>query len=192
MAEIIDILMPKYSECPAFVVNVNAATHKVPVTPFIPDDDTAQGFLYVSGSASTLIARFQSKDNLRILSAGFYIPECFTPANDSSKGDVAIPLNELMLLVKKSDYTFSSVLPGLGPRGVLPIPFLNYEIALDIFSNIAGVTLLADDCFYLQNILYCNDISMVGVPTVLNGDTIKVIPFIKVLHTKPIIADPAP
>ena len=183
MAEIIDVLMPKYSACPYYEINTTAASHKVPLSNVTP------ACMYIS-DVSSLIGKFQSRDNIRLISAGFYIPETFSLA-DTIKVDASLAGNELALQVHKSDLSLSGAMPGLGPRGVVGIPFANYELSLDIFSSMVSVSLLPDNCFYLYCGVFANDLSMVGVPSVFDTTPktkIHVIPFIKIMHTLPIIA----
>jgi hypothetical protein len=189
MAEIIDVLTPKYADCPYFNVTAPATssvkTAVVHHTPF---------FFYVDGTSGNLFGRFQNRDNIRLLSAGFYIPEGFQQAN-TPKIATSIAANEILFEVYKSDKTTPSApLPGLGARGVIALPFANYEMTYDIYcdmSDSTAIPLLADNDFYLKADVFFGLISMIGVPALLNtgvGDEpIKIIPFIKVLHTLPII-----
>lgn len=179
MAEIIDILTPNYTDCPYYTVNTGAKSVALGAGAAIK--------MYVSG-ASSLIAKFQSKDNLRIISAGFYIPENFVLAETNTGGAPYIPLNQLQLFVYNSTPAETAKMPGCGGRGVIPIPFSNYELTLDIFCDISSLTLNADNYFYIYSTLWANRLSMVGVPAAFDTDHIHAIPFLKILHTFPIIA----
>lgn len=180
MPLIIDILAPKYSKCPHFTVDTHTGAVSVAVT------TPADAVLYVSGVAD-LIGKFQKRDNINLISAGFYIPECFTQGN-TAKADTVMALNELQIIIAKSNLALAGPLPGLGPRGVIALPWSNYEIGFDLFSDMSAVSLLTDNFFFLKAYLYPNNISMVGVPAALDTKVIKIIPFIKIAHTLPIIA----
>jgi len=247
MAEIIDVLTPLQSQCPYFEVVSPASAGNLAVEPVYPV--TPDYRMYVNGpSGSGVYGRFQSRDNIRLLTAGFYIPESFTlssqwygASSPDPKPDDAMAANELLINVIKSDgSTVAGPMPGLGARGIIGLPFANYEMAFDIFCNIAevpptgvatfnntvalpvapavgdtykaqvtangwtqdryyewsgaawidvsGVPLLADNEFYLGAQLFMSDVSMIGVPSLLNGEIIRIIPFIKILHSLPIIA----
>jgi len=82
-------------------------------------------------------------------------------------------------------------LPGFGSslNGLFNIPFPNYELTLDLYCDMTSVIPgaypgLAGTDFYITAALYCNDISMIGVPSALNGLIIKITPFIKIMHTR--------
>lgn len=247
MAEIIDVLTPLQSQCPAFTVVAPATAGYLAVEPAYPV--TPNFKMYVDGPMGLgVYGRFQSRDNIRLLTAGFYIPESFTLSNQwygasspTPKPDSAMAANELVINVFKSDGTTNTgPLPGLGARGVVGLPFANYEMAFDIFCDmskapptgvstfnntvalpvspavgdtykalvtangwtanryyewsgaawidVSGVALNADNEFYLGAQLITADVSMIGVPSLLNGQVIQLIPFIKVLHSLPIIA----
>jgi len=179
MAEKVDILMPKYSQCPYYTVNTGGVVSVASsVSSSIP--------MYVS-DVSALMGKFSEKDNIRLLTCGFYIPESYTMA-DTVKANTKLAGNELSLSVYKTGPVAVGPLPGLGPRGVIGIPFANYEMALDIYCDMSSLVLGADNFFYIYCAIFANDLSMVGVPTALNGSTPRIIPFIKILHTRDIIA----
>lgn len=247
MSEIIDVMTPLQAQCPYFDVVAPATAGNLAVEPAYPVSPNYK--LYVDGAAGEgVYGRFQSRDNIRLLTAGFYIPESFTlssqwdgSSSPAPKTNSAIAANELLIAVYKSDgTTLTGPLPGLGARGVIGLPFANYEMAFDIFCNMAkvpptgvstfdntaalpvnpavgdtykaqvtangwtadnyyewsgaawidvsGVALNADNEFYLGAQLFMSDVSMIGVPSLLNGQRIRIIPFIKVLHSLPIIA----
>jgi hypothetical protein len=181
MAEKVDILMPKYSDCPYYTVNTGLLS--VASSPVSPANQIP---FYIEGAAA-LIGKFQQKDNIRLLTCGFYIPEAYTLA-DTVKNPISLAGNELQITIYDSTVAPVVALPGLGPRGVVGIPFSNYELALDIYCDMTSVTLQADNYFYLYGQIYANDLSMVGVPAALNGSKPRIIPFIKILHTLDIIA----
>jgi hypothetical protein len=196
--EIIDILSPKYSECPEFEVDTGVDQVEVP---------QQFGILRTFGKTG-IDSRsvFQERDNIRLLTAGFYIAESFTLANTdrSDEGrsypDIAdsfFPTSFMQLDVYNTAVAFVNYLPGLGSSviGRFALPFPNYETALDLYCDIANLApcvlppgaAIVGDKFKIACTLYCNDISMIGVPAALNGKTIKVVPFVKILHTLPMI-----
>lgn len=252
MAEIIDILTLPFSTASRFTVNIAAAGGYVAVTP-------NAGPLGVWGSSGEMKV-FQERDNLRVLSTGFYIPESFTTADWYTLSDGVVPTNTMRLTVKTAIRTFTppanpprqikgiiykalatagaytinhyymwtignipgvyewvdfgndvnflpfvDYLPGYGSsnNGQFMIPFPNYEVALDLFCDIANLqsradlggppglntrfATIVDNYYYIEAALYCNNISMIGVPAALDTKVISIIPFIKVLHTKPLI-----
>jgi len=199
MAEIIDVLTPLHEFCPEVTVVAPATAGHLAVKPVYPSALATSYKLYVDGSGmGAVYGKFQKRDNIRLLTAGFYIPESFTLSSQwdgqvspAHKVSTSIAANELMINVLKSDNSTSVPLPGLGARGVIGLPFANYETAFDIFSDMskpAIVPLLADNEYFLTAQLFLADVSMIGVPTLLNGQVIRIVPFIKILHTLPIIA----
>jgi len=188
MAEIIDILMPRFNDTPYFTVDVSAASGYVAVTP----GGGPFGIWGVAGQQSL----FSKRDNIRLLTAGFYIPESFTNADWYSKKWSEVPSNALQLTVYNLAGKQVAFMPGFGSssNGTFALPFPNYEHALDLFCDFANLTgstyQITGDQYFLTGAVYCNNISMVGVPAALDGKVIKVTPFIKILHTIPLIVNP--
>jgi len=129
MAEIIDILIPKFSECSYFTVDTNVSN--VPVT-------SVGGKLGVYGLGEHQTV-FHSKDNIRLLSAGFFIPENFSLADWGTRADNVPMSNTLKLDVIVSNAAIGS-LPGYGcsTNGHFVLPFANYEHVLDSYSDITS------------------------------------------------------
>jgi hypothetical protein len=186
--EIIDILTPRYNDASYFTVDTAAASGYVAVT-------AVGGPLGVWGSGGQMTL-FTQRDNIRLLTAGFYIPESFTTADWYARTWSQVPSNSLQLTVNNREGKRVNYLPGYGSssNGQFILPFPNYEHALDLYCNIANLTgsvnQIIDNQFYLTGAIYCNNISMVGIPSDLNGKRIAVIPFIKILHTLPIEVNP--
>lgn len=178
--EIIDILTPIYTNCPTFVVNRADPHGWVQVWPPV-------NVLYRNSNTDY---KFQNGDNLILLSAGFILPECFVMA-DTPKAGTSIAANEMQLFVYKGTSLIPphvGLLPGVGNRGVVVLPMENYEIALNIFCDMSTLlTALAGATFAIQGTCYLNNISMQNIPVGLDGTTQHIIPFIKVLHSLPII-----
>jgi hypothetical protein len=172
MPEIIETLKIPLNSAPSFVVN-NAVDFVVL--------NTSQQILY-NGSNNRW---FVHGDNLIILSIGYYMPESFVLA-ERAAGAPNFPLMEFTLGSDDPTLANYQTVQPFGSGGTIDIPFPNYEMSIGTYIN--AVQYLQDDQFALLATLggAANDvrISMINVPADLNGDTIHVIPFIKVLHNK--------
>jgi len=108
------------------------------------------------------------------------------------------PILKLSLSNSNTSIT-AGPLPGYGSssESVFKLPFPNYELVLDLYSDIANYSraLLPNDEFHVWGWCYCPNVSMVGVPSDLDGRIMKIIPFVKIAHTCPIVlstVEPAP
>jgi len=112
--------------------------------------------------------------------------------------DAASQSPQLQLSLANSDtvYLADSFLPGYGcsNNGVFVLPFPNYELVLDLYSDIANnlLTEVPSDEFFVWHTTRCPAVSMVGVPSDLDGQMMRIIPFVKIAHTCPIIAAAVP
>jgi hypothetical protein len=119
--------------------------------------------------------------------------------SDTVTTDTVSPCNTVQIYVDNKSHQFVNFLPGVGSSdgGIVPIPFPNFEVALDVYCDmanlgpLAGVStaILTNDEYHIRAIATCMNISMIGVPLALNGSIVKIIPFIKVLHTLPMLRD---
>jgi hypothetical protein len=177
MPEIIDVLSAPIGKGAQFVVNT--AVNKVDLTPVI------MGAAQILESALG-VSRFTRGDNIIILSAGYFIPENFVIAQTSSGGfNISLPN---LYLAGQSAPGPSIPIRSWGNNGSMRMPFANYELASGIFINPELNNLNAGPTFVLQSLFpliaagIYPQISMVNVPAALNGLTIQVTPFIKILH----------
>lgn len=181
MSEIIDILQPNLDNAYAFVPN-----NLVPYVAMLP----AQGgdLTLRDGSAR---AKFQKGDNFSILSAGIVLPEAFTyyrPFNIQFYGSP-----QIKLALKGDSSGLGYTLDVLGTGRALNVPMENYEFALDIFINTKNQKTLLPPTIYLNedfSITYTitnGYVSMAGLPAALNGVSFAIIPFVKILHNKPLL-----
>lgn len=184
MSELIDILTPNTSDCPAVVVNtaVNAVV--------IPD----AGVSVAMRSSDEFFFYFRSGDNIELLSFGYFIPERFIMYNPVFGGlGIENPCPSIAL------YAFTDPPPpGVGVQipfnqfgfnGTIKMPFPNYEMAMGVFvdTSVAVAEKFRIECaFPFNSGLNTSQLSMVGVPAALNGVTIHIVPFIKVLHNFPL------
>jgi hypothetical protein len=170
--EIIDTLVPIASKNAYFTVDLSAVNKRVSVI-----SSPANGFLMNSSRRT----KFVKNDNLVLLSGGYYIPEGFTTTVKAVTSDT-YPLFPEFQLIVRGETSGGGALPGLGELGSFIVPFENYEVSLNIFSDINGMALGQN--YKLEAYLTFNDIqiSMVNVPTFLDGYTFHVYPFLKVLH----------
>ena len=177
MAEIIDIMTPKFSECPTFTVNV--AVNNVPIVKTIPNTMTH----YAGGGTS----KFVRGDNFTILSVGIYIPDYFVTCDYESAGagDFSSPVIFLCGLPQGAGVPIA--LFNVGANGLIRLPFSNYEMSLGVFTDVEANN-FNQPTFELQSQypftsgLDDPTIAMNGIPPSLNGITYTVVPFIKVLH----------
>jgi hypothetical protein len=174
---IVDIIQTQaagiaYDTTQKFVVNNAAAPPYVNLGAVVnPPDNKAVLF---NASQQFL---FQVRDTLRILSYGVSFPYQFSAA-----------LNNLNLQFLWFDPLAHVAFPvsELGAASFLAVPFENCEFAIDVLlSWPIGVDPVHRLCL-VANIYGGNvqpaTVSMVGVPSSLNGQTLAVIPFVKVMH----------
>lgn len=184
MPELIDILTPDTTDCPAVVINtaVNAVA--------IPNMAAA----VVMRSSDEFFYCFRQGDNIELLSYGYFIPERFIMYESvSGNPGVESPCPSIAL------YAFTDPPPpGVGVQipfnqfgylGTMKCIFPNYEMAMGIFVDTMtaiGEKFWIETCFPWNNGLNLPQLSMVGVPAALNGVTIHLVPFIKVMHNFPL------
>lgn len=202
----IDILTLQPSQCPYFDVISDGSVNSVSVFPNSAVDrnnvfDNYYQLLTYSGGSP--LSKFQERDNIQILSVGIYVPETFASADTTPGGTYPMANNAMTLVITNSAANHPvAYMPGIcSAGGVIQVPFINYEMAFDAYCNIADLAkgtvylpetpftsqttydILANNYFYVSCFLTMNDISMIGVPAALNGTRIKVVPFIKIVHT---------
>lgn len=184
MAELIDVMTPETSDCPAVVVNTAVNFVDIPINPGAVPFKSSDEFFYC----------FRRGDNIELLSYGFFIPERFIMYEPvSGNAGVENPVLSMAL------YAFTDPPPpGVGVQiplnqfgflGNVKIPFPNYETAIGIFvdtETAIGEKFWIEVNFPWNAGLNIPRLSMVGVPAALNGVTIHIIPFIKVLHNFPL------
>ncbi len=185
MPERIDILTPDTANCPAVIINT--AVNSVVIA------DAAAAVPMKSSDG--LFFYFRSGDNIELLSYGYFIPERFIMYEPTSGGGgiVENPCPSIAL------YAFTDPPPpGVGVQiplnqfgflGTMKMPFPNYEMAMGVFVDAAteiGKKFRIETCFPFNSGLNPMRLSMVGVPAALNGVTIHLVPFIKIMHNFPL------
>lgn len=182
MPERISVLCPARDDCPSVTLNVAVNYVQIPnsVAP-----------VQLVNSDPTL-NYFQSGDNINLLSMGYYVP-----AGLAFWGpDGAIGRVSPMAVARLSAYGFTTAttfyLTQFGSNGRVKIPGPNSEISLGGFFN--SYDNLGDQKFRLEvefpfdaatDAFY---VSMGGLPPPMNGEVVYIVPFIKVMHTLPMIA----
>jgi hypothetical protein len=182
--EIIEVLTPQYDKCPSFDVVSDGSVTSVPVA-------LSAGSCFLGIFDDGFNTRFQERDNIRLLTMGIYLPEAFCFA-DTVRGNTIPPLISMIFTVYDYLGNYEGFLPNVGSaerQGTFQIVFPNYETGLDFYCDMASYPGDLPNNEYQINCFMssCPDISMIGVPAALNGKTIKIIPFIKIFHTKRII-----
>jgi hypothetical protein len=106
--------------------------------------------------------------------------------------DYYFPSPVVSLGVTNTEGGILTPLPGFGSSqsSSFALPFPNYELALDLYCDIAGIYL--NDEYYMQGTLATPFVSMVGVPSDLDGRTMRIIPWVKIAHTCSLEPDPLP
>jgi hypothetical protein len=191
MSEIIDVLTLLPAHSPSFTVNTAVLSVDLKIPIHVP----AYDYHLVSGGGKK---RFTAGDNFTVLSAGYVLPESFGMAKAPVNTHQAAPA----LAIGIQAYTGGSIyfLPNFQVDGV-QLPLENYEIPLNIFVDVMNISdgvggypfrttkfnlptyLLGLDA---QNNLY-PQVSMVGVPAILNGTVQNAILFVKILHNYALI-----
>lgn len=173
--ELIDILTPKLTDCPSFIVN--NAVNSVTVTSMAIEKEMYSG----DGRR-----RFTNADAMIVLSVGYFIPERFVLWNYENVAGEQLTNPHIELRLKENTGVFWDVF-GFGSGGVMPIPFPNYEFSIGGFINPKDLGLTGTTfevfCKFGADSADRMQISMVDVPAALNGQTFYIVPFIKVLHS---------
>lgn len=172
--EIIDILTPDNDNLPYFTVNT--AVKYVNVA-------SITGFGSPMSCGNAAYKKFTRGDNFIILSAGYFIPERFTifEYTDVLTTKYSAPIMGLLAKVGGLYLPVNT----FGNGGYLKIPFPNYEFSLGTFvdtelNNFTTSTFELSLYFTMPSDML--SISMIDVPAALNGEVIKITPFIKILH----------
>lgn len=179
MAEIIDVMTPKISECSAFTVNT--ALTNVPIVKTVPGS-------LITHYAGAGTSKFIRGDNFTILSVGVFVPERFVAyqyETGGGGGEISSPV--LYLAGLPDGAALPIALFNVGANGQIRIPFFNYEMSMGVFTdteenNFNAVTFELQSQYPFTSGLDDPTISMIDVPAALNGITFSVVPFIKVLH----------
>jgi hypothetical protein len=126
---------------------------------------------------------FPQGDNFNLLSIGVSLPYSFVASVAMSGANQYSPVIQF-------NYTKTGggggVLPGLA-GGLTILPFLNYELAIGQYIDVAGIL----DSFYLKgffNAAGVPHVSMIGVPTTMNGQTFEIQIWMKIEHNLPLTA----
>jgi hypothetical protein len=153
---------------------VNTAANEVAI-----DTTTALNawdYTFVNGQGNQF---FQIADQPKIISIGMGLPYYF------DSGDQNLMLRFGYVTIGGSSGVLSQIAPTTGD---FVFPLMNEEIEIDAFipwpEPISAVT---HRNIALQGIMTSGKISMIGVPASLNLAVLYPMPFIKVLHTLPMV-----
>ncbi|MDD5061207.1 MAG: hypothetical protein PHS93_08480 [Candidatus Omnitrophica bacterium] len=175
--EIIDVLTPRINECPSFVVNVSF--NSVNLTAF------PGGSRYEAGGGVNI---FQRGDNFMLLSVGYFIPEGFALASYPGAGMTEFSAPIIFCAAEGVGGGAPIAFEEIGNGGLLRLPMPNYEMSVGPFVEIENV--IADNWFFRGLFPYTAgvdipQVSMINAPAALDGETVHVVPFVKVLHNLP-------
>ena len=180
MSEIIDILTISPAWLPRFTVDKAEAA----VTTFYPTPGEGEK---ADNSLKNAIGNsiFQNGDSFSLLTAGLVLPESFTQYKDvDALTQSCIKLIFFLTGASGENYTLDT----LGQQAQIPLPHESYETAFDIFINAKKQTqllhpeIVLNEEFFLQLIIDDIMISMAGIPAALDGKTLAIVPYIKILH----------
>ena len=177
MSEVIDILTLAPLDSPSFTVDTTKDYIHL---------DAVNKRLRNSNGSDTL----KSYDPFSILSAGFILPEMFTPWKNAAANLFPLPIVGINIIDDNGALYLIDVIgnngdPSNGTR--IFIPLENYEIALDVFVDVKRLKVTADYGIYSFLDL---DISMKNIPAALNGKVLYASPFIKILHNFQMFPEP--
>lgn len=180
MPEMLDIIAPSYANLDSFTVDTTVDTVSLVAgagTPYA--GNRAGGFIFNKG------------DSFRLISAGIIIPEAFTFYRDVAQ-NTPLPILDMI------PWGVTTGQPYYNPNwsgGAQYIPMENFECVFDNFfdckqaiNQIDPTKNLTFENFRIQ--LYFSialKISMLGVPATLHGKSFKVTPFLKILHSIPLV-----
>ena len=174
MPELIDTLI---TENP-WSFTADNTVDKVPLTYAVTEMKSANNKKY-----------FKNGDSFSVLSIGIIFPESFTLAKQIA--DETLLFYRATLLGKTSGLDYN--IYALGNYNAIYLPFENFEMALDVFVNVPDqvqvlhpAVKLNEDFSIETNLSGVVNISMLGVPSTLNGKVFTVRNFMKVLHNLPL------
>lgn len=181
MSEICEVLMNDHADCLRFDV-----------------DTSGVDFITAAGGASPSYAMngtgkntFQKGDSFRLLSVGYILPESFTPYYNN-----AFALSgQLIAIQPRGVITGNTYYNPSWPSGQQFIPMENFETVCDTFfscrdsyNTVTPTLNLLSENFRLNLYLaYAPYISMLGVPATLAGKRFWIRPFVKIIHTIPLV-----
>lgn len=144
--------------------DVDVSLLEVPILNTGPGTYTA-----IAGKAGSKVSQFIIGENLNILSIGVRIPHLFVMGTE-----------EPSLFIRAITSALDTII-----YGPIEIPYFNAEIPLEKPINLnleqfAGTP--PDDVSIGLTLVGAGDVSMLNVPDVIDGETIPVLPFIKVEH----------
>jgi hypothetical protein len=177
--EIIDLLTVPYANCPKFTVDTTGPI-KVLVT------NAVASIFYTSGGINNY---FQQADNFEVLSAGFAYP--FSSQRHFEVN--GLPPLSIVILAKGKTTGYTYPFKNLGSNSGVNIPIENYDMSINIFMDVqnlpaqGGNLLNAEKFSIFGGLIAASEyVSMVGVPSALNGLVLPIVPFIKVKHNFPL------
>jgi hypothetical protein len=167
---IIEILTPKLSDCPAFVVNTAVAS--------VPVADVSVKTL----QNAALRSKWKQGDNFQVVSMGFWLPFYFVMGETSGSNYTSPSLG--LGITSSSGYRSLSTIGGTGE---FFLPMENCEFTVDVLANVDGIDsdFTLDYTWFTSGIVF-PQVSMIGAPAILNSKTLHVVPFVKVLHNFPL------
>lgn len=156
---------------------VNTAVNEVAI-----DTATVPAWYFIF-QAGAFAYNFAARDNIRLLSAGIYLPHGFSVGKTPLKMQISRYATMQNLTFVR---TYIAELSGSGTDSFIEMPFANYEFALDCFCPYPDQSSNpADNCikYLIECQINAGDVSMFGAPAGSNGQVYTPIPFMKVLHT---------
>lgn len=163
-----DILCSKSNDSPYFIVNTSAKS-----VALMPSENDC--VLYNATGRSYL----RKGDSFLIQSLGFLLPDGFVLA-----GSPTNTYNTIFRLYPDDSSGTSKRFGELsGGQEDIFIPIENTDMFLNLYIDVTAAQLTVQSFQLKTNILGGQNVSMLGAPTSINGDTYKVKIFMKILHT---------
>lgn len=187
MAEYIDVLTTGIDGGGEFTIDI--AQDFVPLTPVALSPHN----MYADSGMSI----FVDGDNFIILSVGYILPYQFVLAPyDETEAAFQMVVPEMQLNLQDSVTLNTALCLQFGSIGRMRIPFSDYELSCGIFIDVRNQ--VAPNPIVNPYRIQCTfphlpgadtpNVSMINVPESLDGQTLRVPAFIKILHNKPIFA----
>lgn len=145
-------------------------------------------------------SQFALGDNIMIIGAGFTLPESFClSTNGFGAGVYALPKINLYLYTEPAHVKYYPSIAG--SDGTFFVPFENFEYIINSYVNVVkgsfktnlappndvATSIPQKFALYLSIEPATCNISMVNVPTSLDGTVQRITPFVKVAHNVPLI-----
>lgn len=124
----------------------------------------------IAGKAASIVSTFIEGENIVIESIGIRVPHLFCMGSE-----------EPTLIISAENATTTTFI-----YGPIEIPYFNAEIPVNIPYSFQDFSSAPGDTKLILNLVGAGTVSMLNVPDSIQGETVTVLPFIKLSHNFPL------